>query len=538
MEKLRKRLAIFFGCLSAIFASIAIYNHIRVSEISEDDATCTTQKWNRDIEQYARKNSKLIFFSRNLNKFKPSKTAKKILDQYYISVELSPDTYPGDYFTLDTLLTKETRKNHINFFGDTFTFDLQLTQNPRKYRQLEAGILSPNLHPVYLTSQSSLRSSNNAPTLNEALELTLNHFEKNPYELRSNARNATTKKIKKIFFRKNLLGLHSTAHDTINFDSLPQSFFSHTNLNEIFSQINFMHAEIAKLYTYFKSKECETDSHAIVSENSRLALKILELNPNQIVAEETSKIAIREVCNRYDAKGTSVTAKLLYLRAMGDSSLLKNKKSHYSFYIKNVKSFIPKRKNNDTNFGNYKSTAIRDLALMTSVFAKAYSISSERKFLKEAEKLALLLENKIQSSTNLPAKIGVESEASSLEYVLCARAFFDLAKHSKNNKWIQTSFNTISKWNDNFMTDISLWSINSKKSVLAKYARPIITRDSDLPSYIGEASQLFAELGILNNRTGQILKKISISASIEPLLSHNWASLKLAMLHQHTPPNL
>lgn len=492
MGKLRKRLAVFFGCLSAICALIAVRNHIHSQKNQSKAPEEIPQKWCRQIEPYARKTSKLIFVNTNSLDFKPSKAIKKILSQKYISVEISPDTFPADYFILDSLLAR----------------------NARIYRPLKAGILSPNLYPIYLTSQYSSRLSHNAPTLDEALIVAVKHFEKNPYELKLTARNA------------------------VKFDSLPQSFFSRLSFSDMFAQLSFIHTESANLFIYFNSQKPIYDAPAIVSENARLISKICATDIN-LSARQALINATKILCKRIQSKDENLTAKLLYLRALGESPFITTNKNLYSFYLTNLKNILPKEKNIDANLYEYNKMATRDIALMASVLSKASVISGSTKLRKEAEDMANFLANKMESSTIFPAKIGAESEASSLEYVLCIRAFYDIAKLSNNEKWLQTAFNTISKWNDNFMTELNLWSINSKKSAFAKYTRPIITRDNTVPSYIGEASQLFVEIGINNSPTAQMLKKISTSAmSDSPLSSHNWASLKLAVIPQFAPPTL
>ena len=489
MEKLRKSLAIFFGCLSAICAFIAIRNYINKPEESPASAENITPKWDRNIEQLARKHSKLIFIQTDFTKFRPSKLAKKILSQNYISVKITPDTFPADYYILNSILARNSR-----------------TQHP-----LKAGILSPNLHPIYLTSQYNSRVSHNAPTLDEALIIAVKHFEKNPYILKSTARNAT------------------------KFDYIPQGFFNNFFFSNGFVKSKLLH-ESVNLFAYFNSQKPFYDSPAILSENARLASRLSTLY-NDISARSASANSVKILCKRLADKKESHTAKLLYLRALGESPFTQADKKLQSFYLQNVNKISPKEKITDAKFLKSYSSATREMALSVSVLAKAFAISGNVHFLNKAEDIALLLSNKINNTDILPAKIGTYSEASSLEYVLCARAFFDLSKVSRKQNWQESTIKTISKWNENFMTDIKLWSINSKKSAFAKYTRPIITQDATLPSYIGEASQLFSEITIDNSQTTKLLQRLTSNAMSDSFLSsRNCASLKLAMLPQYSPP--
>ena len=478
--------------MSAICALIALRNHINKSEHQTEIAENTAQYWSRDIEQIARKHSKLIFINTDLSSFKPSNTTKKILEQNYISVEILPDTFPADYFILNSILAKKSRT----------------------HQALKAGILSPNLYPIYLTSQYKSRVSYNAPTLDEAIYIAAKQHEENPYILKSTARSAT------------------------NFDSLPQGFFNGLHFANSFVKLSFIHSESANLFMYFHSQKPLLDSPAILSENARLASKISILNFNDISARNALVNATKILCKRIISK-EQLSAKLLYLRALGESPFTQSDKNLYSFYLQNVNKILPEEKKLDITFFKHDKMSIKDVALLVSVLSQAYAISGNSHFLKAAENSALFLSSKIESSDVLPAKIGVHSEASSLEYVLCARAFFDISKVSSNKNWNEYAHKTISKWNENFMTDIKLWSINSKKSAFAKFTRPIITQDTELPSYLGEASQLFSEMGINNTPTAKILQKISANAMSDSLLSkRNWASLKLATLPQYAPPTL
>ncbi len=493
--KLRKTLAIIFAFLSLLFAGIAISNKLSTRHNTETQATTSTDNtWGRNIESRARNENKLIFFFSDKSVTQSlSEKSKKILSERYICVKISHENFPADFTILDAPLAKISKKSG----------------------SLKAGILSPNLHPIYLTSEILADKKNRTLSLEDAIIAATNQFDKNAYTLKKTARQATT------------------------FDAIPRDSFSPFFGNS-FTRLSFLHAESSRMFIYFNSNAPMSAEPAILSENARLAARISLLGYTQIAAQNATALATKILCARIATESKNNFAKLLFLRALGESPYVLTDNRVKNFYLQNVK---------ETTL--CETQKINDIALSTSILLRTFAISKDKEFFNNAKIRAKRLAEIAFTQKTLPSKIGEISEASSLDYALCARAFWDIAKFSNDENWHSATKEIIARWNENFMTPFNLWSINSKKSALAKIARPIITRDCASPSYIGEAAQLFAEMEILQarkkfnspetsreihfgkteTRCAQNLKKLAFGAStISPLANPQWASLKLAML--------
>ncbi len=492
MRKLRKRLAIFFALLSLLFACIAISNKLSTLSNINIQTKEISASWGREIESLARNQNKLIFFFSDKNAPQLlSKNAKKILTEHYITVNISPEKFPADFIILDAPLAKVSKK----------------------YNTLKAGILSPNLFPIYLTSEIRSDKKNTTLALDDAIVAAANQFEQNAYALKR------------------------TAKESTSFDAIPRDTFASIFGNS-FAHLGFIHAESSRMFIYFNSNAPLTAAPAVLSENARLTARIAICDFAQFAAQNATNRATKILCARIKSNDESDFAKLLFLRALGEIPYTLTDNHIKTFYLQNVKKVA------HTNHKN-----IREIALSTSVLLRAFSISKDEKFFYDAKNLANNLSNIALTEKILPSQTNKKSESSSLEYVLCARAFWDMSKFTNDQKWFERTQGIITRWNENFMTEFNLWSINSKKSALAKITRPIITRDSISPSYIGEAAQLFAEIDALytsknltqiessnelrrekiETRCAQNLKKLAVGAStISPLANPQWASLKLA----------
>ena len=90
------------------------------------------------------------------------------------------------------------------------------------------------------------------------------------------------------------------------------------------------------------------------------------------------------------------------------------------------------------------------------------------------------------------------------------------------------------------MTPLGVWSINSKDSAFAKISRTVFTRDSEFPSYVGEAAQLFAEDETLKNRSAvRALRQLATAAiAASPFESGQWGSLKLSLVPSFESPKM
>lgn len=495
MGKIRKILAVVFGCLSAIFALIALRNTLSEHARDTNTAAASSCDWGFDIESAARREGKLVFLkSEKLSHFNPPPNIKKILSQNYISAEICAKKFPADIAIIDYILSAATK---------------------RKSR-FEAGIFSPNLIPVYMTSRAESKCGRFAPNLEKAIEAAAAQFQRNPDTLKSSARAAA------------------------RIADAPSDFSISADNFKTSGCLRFLNAESARLFIYFNSPQTLNEDAAILSENARLVSRIGSADIRQIAARSAAVSAAEMLCARLSAKSESTTSKLLFLRALGESEyILKNEKMN-SYYLHYAK-FSAENADAEGYFNPSKEKPlVRDNALAVSVLLKTFEITNDAEYLKRAEKISENLAALLELHGIMPASIGEKSEASALEYVLCARAFFDMSKFSDERKWsrpLRAALNELDKY---FMTDLGVWSINSANSAFAKFSRMIFTKDANLPSYVGEAAQLFAEMEQFQSRPAQEFQRLAAAAaSASPLMNHQWASLKLSLVpsfrtHRHS----
>lgn len=472
MGKIRIILAAVFGLLSAFFAAVAARNAL-LERAAETAPARGAQKWGRSLEAAARADGKLVFFTCAKGISPKSESAKKALEKFYIRVELSPEKYPADYAALDSILSRAAKKNST----------------------LAAGILSPSLHPIFLTSRGSSKNSD-AAALDSAIIGAARQFYNNPRELKIAARDAVPP-------ADDLTWEMSIPR----FGGLPALFLAHT--------------EAARLFALFGSRH-NFEYPAALSENARLAFRIFAARPDMLAARSAAAEASRALCEELSPKRARGSAALLYLRALGESPFCAEEPLR-GFYLEKAGALAQ-----GAGETRRVPASVRDAALSAQVLLRAHAISGDLKFLKSAENLAAALAGALESREILPAQIGAQSEASSLEYALCARAFWEMSKFSKTRDWRALAKTAIEKWNAEFMTPAGLWSINSEKSALAKFSRPIITLDAAFPSYAGEAAQLFAEMGG-RERQNAPLRNLAYGAASAAFPSDRRASLKLAL---------
>ncbi len=485
MGKIRKSLAILFGCLSVVFAAVALRNTLLKCENGSKFASVSECAWNDCVEASARKEGKLVFLKlKGLNVFPLSGNAEKILKRNYISTEISPETNPADYSILNYILETATkRKCHF-----------------------EAGIFSPNLIPIYMTSETAMRGGHFAPNLENAIIGAAAQFEKSPDTLKSTARAAA------------------------RIADAPSDFSISLDNFRMSGCLRFLNSESARLFIYFNTARTLNEDAAVLSENARLAARIGNADIRQMAARSAAASAAEMLCARVSSKSENSTSKLLFLRALGESEYaLKNDKIN-SFFMFFAESIADAKKRKQI-LGEAEFPLVRDCALSVPILLRAFDFTGDERYYKCAEKTAETLASALAGRGPMPSVLGKESEASALEYVLCARAFFEMSKTSGEKKWLKHSRRALLELDKHFMTDIGVWSVNSKDSALSKISRVVFTRDSEVPSYVGEAAQLFSEIGGASPATAQKLKKLALAAaSTAPLMSHQWASLKLSLL--------
>ena len=462
-----------------------------MSEHARDTNTAAASScgWGFDIESAARREGKLVFLkSEKLSHFNPPPNIKKILSQNYISAEIAQKNF--------------RRHRHYRLY----------MSGPQKEIAFEQELFSPTF-PVTCFARRS-KCGRFAPNLEKAIEAAAAQFQRNPDTLKSSARAAA------------------------RIADAPSDFSISADNFKTSGCLRFLNAESARLFIYFNSPQTLNEDAAILSENARLVSRIGSADIRQIAARSAAVSAAEMLCARLSAKSESTTSKLLFLRALGESEyILKNEKMN-SYYLHYAK-FSAENADAEGYFNPSKEKPlVRDNALAVSVLLKTFEITNDAEYLKRAEKISENLAALLELHGIMPASIGEKSEASALEYVYAPR--FDMSKFSDERKWsrpLRAALNELDKY---FMTDLGVWSINSANSAFAKFSRMIFTKDANLPSYVGEAAQLFAEMEQFQSRPAQEFQRLAAAAaSASPLMNHQWASLKLSLVpsfrtHRHS----
>lgn len=468
MGKLRKILALIFASLSAFFAVVALKNSGRERDRQCCEPLCAYE-WGADAEAAARRAGRLVFL-RSENAPKPQSETADLLKERYVCAEISRDKFPADFAILDNLLQSATNRK-LSF---------------------EAGIFSPNLAPIYISAKASTADGRLSPNFENALSAAAAKFENNPERLKSGARAAA------------------------RIADAPSDFALPRDVVGVRGSLGFIDAESARLFIFFNNPRTLGADAAVISENARLASRICGADFRQLGARTASVAAVEMLCTRLASKNADMCSKLLFLRALGESELAAKNGKLGAFFVHCAK-------------GMPAAKRVRDAALSVPVLLRAYELSDKSEFLKRAEDTAAKLAAALPPRGLMPAVFGEKSEASALEYVLCARAFFEMSKLDK--KWDGAMRSALDGLDRHFMTDLGVWSVNAKNSAFAKMSRTIFTRDASLPSYVGEAAQLLAETGDTESPAARKLQKLALSAAASaPLTSNQWASLKLSLL--------
>ena len=495
--KLRKYLAVFFGMLSLFFAGIALKNKLSETAQPEmlrhSESTCC--RWGAEVEAAARSSGKLVFAVRDCpDAFTPPEKLKRTLAEHYISVSISPRKYPADTAVID------------HFFASAVGHKTAF----------KAGIFSPNLVPIYMTSKTETANGRLVPNLENAILGAAAQFERNPSALKSKAKSAA------------------------KMADAPSDFAASTDIFSVGGKLGFFYSESARLFTYFANPRTLGAPPAELSENARLAFGIAGTDIRQLAARVASLSAFEMLCARISSPHETPTSRLLFMRAISDSEYVEKNPKATRFFLHFAK-LVADTPANAQPFAPKQKPQMRDIALSVPILLRAYKFSGNVRYLERAKSACKILESAIFSRGVMPAVAGEKSEASALEYVLCARAFFEMSK--TNGTGEKNTERTLDRLDGFFMTPLGIWSINAKDSAFAKISRTVFTRDSELPSYVGEAAQLFAEDRRLKDRpAARILQKLASAATAaSPFESGQWSSLKLSLVPSfesqkvHTP---
>jgi len=495
VAKLRKILVVVFGTLSVVFALIALSNALcQKDECAAPAETAQNPRWGKALEAEARKGGKLVFFSvsEELPESTFSENARDVLESAYVCAVLNPDAFPADYAVLHRIL--------------------EIASSRRA--PLKVGILSPRFKPVYLSSE--IRAG--APSISDiVVGIASEH-----------ARYAET--------------LQKTAQKTSEIVDSPRVNSPSENPRTASApQTAVLAAQAWDSRMFFSDPRIRAARAALLAENARLAAKIYAADPSGFCARETLKLAAEAVVGRLKSDGETLASVLLLTRALSDIAEVSQdatlKKSEFNMFkailgLQGKDGFLASE-----NSAQSASKKLSENALALSILARAYSLTKDPKFLRGARRLSDALKNISEWRGELPAVISsrADSAASSREYALLAEAFLAMHAATKDPSMLKAARAVIDKWTLRCGLEGGLWSINSESSPLAEFARPIISEDSDLPSYLGVAAQMAAYMDKADPSYefpfSQRLRSLSeMSLGVFPLQNYSAASLKMASL--------
>lgn len=372
--------------------------------------------------------------------------------------------------------------------ADYTVFNYFLKRTSKTKKDLACAILTPSLKPIYLSSKSDKRRL-------EKLLPTLASTWENNQKLIQNRANAISN-------RQVFLAQH---HYIANAQML--------GLNNEYNPDNYN----AKLPT------------AVLTENARLIFKRLKSsNAPHLIYK--ANVAIKHLKDRFKSE-KSYTSKLLIARAIADVS--------FAISPRNTREvqFIA---DEIVNFSKNKISHSNIKALELAVLCRAYKIYDNTQYLDCAEQIAKEIQQSINASENISAIIPIQqfnvqfisqtSIASAFDLSTMANALCDYFEITGEKDAINTALVIIRKLDSDY-THNGVWTMNSKFSASAKFARITITKDSTTPSHIGEAYQAISRL----KRTLQIptispveQKIRTITKSFIPSAEQEHASIKLA----------
>lgn len=444
--------------LCAVFAAVAA--SLRMSGFRRGAASWTGEmfynrkfpestEWGNGLEILARQNRKLVFFTvKGARRYVPDADFEKLLERHFYVTELDPYQWPADYKILQTILERGTGAS----------------------RDLEGGILLPNLAPLYLSSDLRGNPEAGVPPVPEAASAIAEKFFNSPARTRGIAQGLPA-----------LLSVDNTPMASAFAEKLPESGIA-------------WEMESIKLNDFF-SRDTSAHFPSVITENARLAARISRISQRFRFASAASAKA-RSVLEKMFGENPPLIEKLLIARALfdirpppdggGNSDLLFHFADQIAGMVREDGRMMEKG----------CSAVTSENALAVQVLALAAAASGDKKYLDAAERIGEYLEILLKTASQMPSisDVSIQSQSSSRTYAFVAKAFADLHCLTKNDRYLALCRMLMDEWDKLFMTRDGVWSINSYSSALANVSRPVIFRDARMPSYVGEAAQLITYL--------------------------------------------
>ncbi len=447
--------------------------------------------WGRSLEYEARQNNKMVFFTTPNVKFTPDPALREFLSKYFLITVLDERQSPADIRILDGIFRMVSKKPDY----------------------VVAGILTPRLRPIYLTSNITHKDTPETPSIASAIYAAAKQYFLATDELRKKA-----SKLPDIFDQAKKI--RDEKFESENIES-----FKCTE------------TELEDLYKFFKNPKREKSPPGILSENARLLAHLHKIFPTNKVAQLASKEAEKLLIKRFSDSKISKLRKIFFARAMIELAETSNSKildtTVKGLLDKIISTSLPDGRIADEG----KECLISTHAITAQLLAAAYQRYGNNNYKIFAEKLCDYLEIVLKSYGQIPclASMGRNSQGSSVTYALTIGAFAKVHKITKKKKFLLAARLTLDEWNKLYMTKENVWSLNAATSPLANYTRPIVFEDGEYCSYVGEAAQAFSYLSIADNTFdspyAEKLNKIyNAAARLTNIRNQAMGSLKLSML--------
>ena len=385
------------------------------------------------------------------------------------------------HYSLSVLDTKEN-------YADFQVLDYFLKTHSHTKNNVICAVFTPEIKPVYVMSKIDERK------LVKILPALAKIYAQNQKQLTNNV--------------ENLLHRH---HKT---NAIFADFYVH-NASEKFA-----------LLTAIAGRYDNSTPLAILTENARIAFQKHKVAPT-LHSRSLAQIHLQHLKNRF-AYEKKQLEKMLIARAISDIAFATNLEN-----ISELKSIADTIANN-SEISKYPA----ENALALSILSRAFSIYDNEKYLQKATEISEILKSKINTSTNsqnwtLPnsdIKTLEKQNLNAFDLATIANALCDYAKATNDKYSVIAAFYAIKKLDSHFISN-GVWTLNSRNSLTANFARIAILDDIHLPSYVGEAYQAIAkiktELGM--QQVSRVENNIAkLGNTFMPLENLSRASIKLA----------
>jgi len=460
VEFFRKVLIFVFALLSLFFAWVAVlryFNGDAQDESLQNQTDIHIAQWNPKLEYDMRRGDKLLFFIVDRMMHTPKDPeVKDILNRYYTTVELNPRAFPADFKVLQDIFSMG------GGYGD-----------------LQAGILTPRMTPILITSNFPKHDTHNMPSLKTALISSLYLYRNNKPEIYATAN----------IMRDRLLMRYRRESRFAPFPLFPKPDGGPG-----------MCREDIDLIAFFRYPNFPAARTALLTENARLAFETAASPACMNNMKEISKFARAELYKRADG-----------LRSPHEKALIMRALAHGYFYEKSEFSKIRIEAIAEDIIASYwdpnRELFLRDRqfpisqnALLISALCYASRATGEKKYIETAKKAALSLKEVAENADLLPSMADEYSQASSEEYAMLMRAFTDMYLCGEGDEFLEAAEALLQKFDRQYGSkDLDFWFDNAYISALSNLVRPVDPEDECMPSSIGTAAQTLCDIAAIRN---------------------------------------